>query len=146
MENLKHRFDDRDFVIAGVDPAEYESLVHDFYTRFAPQSTVECFHVDLLIYNVWTSCRLLRFQKEFRHDAAKPDLKAALDKAARVLQGLERRYLCIINNLQVVQQERMAQPANTPECGELASFSHQAPSPRPRRCPPKRTAADEWIQ
>jgi hypothetical protein len=144
MEFLKHLFDGRAFVIPGVDPGEYETLASEIYCQFTPQGPVECFHVDMLIYNVWTFCRLLRFQDQFRDDA-RPGVQAALDYATLRLRVLDRSYARTIKDLQTIQRKRWAQPASTPNRGELASFLHQARQPRPRRCPPKKTVTGESI-
>lgn len=145
MEHNKHLFDARAFVIPGVDPAEYEALASEIYSQFAPDGPVECFHVDMLIYNVWTYCRLLRLQDQFRYDAAKPGVKAMLDNAALRLRVLDRSYSRTIKDLRTIQRKREAQPADTPKSGELASILHQSPTPRPRRCPAKKTATGESI-
>ena len=145
MEYLKHLFDGRAFEIVGVDPVEYETLASEIYGQFAPDGPAECFHVDMLIYNVWTFCRLLRLQDQLQCDAAKPGVKAMLENAARRLHVLDHSYPRIIKGLQTLQRKHRAQPANTPKHGELASFLHPAPTPRPRRCPAKKTATGEWI-
>jgi hypothetical protein len=145
MEYLQHLFDGRAFEIPGVDPVEYETLASEIYGQFVPQGPVECFHVDMIVYNVWSFCRLLRVQDQFQYDAAKPGVKAILDYAALRLRVLDRSYSRIVKDLDVLQRKRREHPANTPECGDLASFLHQPPTPRPRRRPAKKTATDEWI-
>ena len=99
----------------------------------------------MIVYNVWTYCRLLKFQDQFIYGAAKPGSKAALDNSAVRLRGLDRSYSRTVKDLHALQQKRLAQPANTPKQEELASVLHQAPTPRPRRCPAKKTATEEWI-
>ena len=115
MENLKHLFDGRAFAIPGVDPSEYELLAHEIYNQFAPEGPVECFHVDMLIYNVWTYCRLLHFQEDFHSAAAKPAIKAALDYAALRLPAMEQCYSRTIKDLRALQRKRESQPADTPQ-------------------------------
>ena len=145
MESLKHLFDGRPFEIPGVDPAEYETLAGEIYRQFAPDGPAECFHADMIVYNVWTYCRLLKFQDQFIYDAAKPGSKAALDNSAVRLRGLDRSYSRTVKDLHALQQKRLALSANTSLQEELASVSHHAPTPRPRRCPAKKTATGEWI-
>jgi hypothetical protein len=145
MEFLQHLFDGRAFEIPGVDPAEYETLASEIYEQFAPHGPVECFHADMIIYNVWSYCRLLRVQDQFQYDASKPGVKAILDYAALRLGALERSYSRTVKDLHALQQKRQEQPASTPKCGESASFLYQPPTSRPRRHPAKKTATDEWI-
>jgi hypothetical protein len=132
-------------VLPGEDPEEYETLLSDYYSRFSPHGALECCLVDLLIYHNWSRRRLQRFQAQCLPHTTHPAAARALKGCIRRLAKIDGCYANTLKSLQDLQRKRQTNPADTPKRGELASFLHQAPAPRPRRSPPKKTPTGEWI-
>ena len=134
---LKHGIDARCTVIPGEMHEDLEALAVEYQDQLHPETPVERYLVDTLIYSDWCRRRLMRVQAglfgalvtddvhgtvgDYIQGAAGPD---SLTKIFRQLNAMERSYLRAFTELRRVKEER-----NQPQ-------PEQQPEPEPNRAAP----------